>query len=135
MWTRVFSRDAQHTGLRATFAIGDDLIFDQSLRAALYQMSRSSGQAIFSPLDIDQASLDLNLANNQLPKEELWSYATLATSLRGRIEARAVEASSGEDAKDNLSNMKPNRSSQQLRCESGVRISGSVTSDIDSKRD
>ena len=96
-------------------------------------MSRSSGKAIFSPLDIDQDSLDLNLANNQLPKEELWSYATLATSLRGRIEARAVEASSGEDAKDNLSNIKPTRFSRQLCCESGVRISGSVTSDIDSK--
>jgi len=53
MWTRVFTRASQSSGLSPSFAIGDDIQFDQAMRAALYQMETGTGQALFSPYDID----------------------------------------------------------------------------------
>jgi len=49
-WTRVFTRDNQLPGLSPSYPIGDDLLYDQAMRAALYQMDQGSGEALFSPL-------------------------------------------------------------------------------------
>jgi len=67
-------------------------------------MGQSLGEAVFSPLDINQESMDLNLANNCLAADELWKYAALATSMRREIETRAAAADPKEENQADLLN-------------------------------
>ena len=52
LWTRVFTRDSPSDLMVSVHRIGEDLIFDRSLREAMSNLAEPSGSLVFSPFMI-----------------------------------------------------------------------------------
>ena len=70
-WTRVFTRDSQ-VGLRVSIhMLGPDLIFDKSIRDSMGDTTQPTGEVLFSPFMIKAADLAKDLAECEIPLDQL----------------------------------------------------------------
>jgi len=95
-------------------------------------MDQGTGEALFSPYDINQESLDLNLANSQLSKEELMRYGALTTTLRQRAYAKAETVVLDEETKEDITNVTLHHFNQGRRSQPCFPDSQQQVSGIDS---
>ena len=72
-WTRVFSRDGSKGKRVAIHLLGPDLIYDKSIRASLSLVSDFTGEVLFSPFLYKANDLSSDLAQSELPLDELIS--------------------------------------------------------------
>ena len=97
LWTRVFTRDVPESLQVSVHRIGDDLIFDKSLRDAMSSTVEPRGSLVFSPFMIPAQQISQDLATKQLKLDQLMGLASMATMAINRF--KVVDADP-EDSKE-----------------------------------
>ena len=79
MWTRVFVRDTDSNTLPPIYEIGQDLIFNQSLRESVQKELEPTGEIVFSPKNFQAKDLVQDLNQRRLSLKQLTEFGWLAT--------------------------------------------------------
>ena len=96
-WTRVFSRSDIGVKRAGVFPIGPDLIYDKSMRDALFDQGDFAGCVLFSPLNFRAQDLPSNLDDVKLSDEELIHFGQLATTVKKHFAQLAVDLTMFDD--------------------------------------
>jgi len=77
--------------------MGQDLIFDKSMRDALSAQDDYPGEVLFSPLNFRPQDLSNDLDAVRLNDEDLIHFGTMATQIKERFAQIAVDLSMADD--------------------------------------
>ena len=100
MWTRVFGVDGDNDLLPSVFPFGQDLIYNESLRESMRSSAVLQGEVIFSPKHFKVKDIAKDIAEVQMPLEELYQYGRLASKVKKQFNHGEDEMNSS-DSRDN----------------------------------
>ena len=84
-WTRVFSTGIPDGVKVPIYPLGPDLIYDNSLRDSMGELTELKGEVVFSPYMFKAKDMVTDLAHNQLSLEDLIGYGKTATLAKTRF--------------------------------------------------
>ena len=86
-WSQVFTREEVETLQVAVHPLGPDLLYDKSLREAAAERTDLPGELVFSPTLFQAKDLRKDLAECEIPLDDLLGLGEVATKARQRFES------------------------------------------------